>query len=207
MKTSVRKMYGLPHMCLLFLLLAVVAALTLCAVGAGAGLGVMLRRSLPKEAPSPLKPLGEPGGTKYSGDTAVQEVPPVVTNLAAPEGSWVRVQVSIVFDRKALQKPEAAAAEIGGDILGFMRTLTAAQISGASGLQHLREDLTERAAIRSGGLVRELILQSVVVQRGNTSLPSGFSFCLRQRQRRRFQISARCSRKVAERSRAGLFRL
>ncbi len=148
----------------IFVWLAIVAALTLLAVATGAGLGVILRKPVPKETPSPLKPLGEPGGTIYSGDTAVQEVPPVVTNLAGPEGSWVRVQVSIVFDRKALQKPEAAAAEIGGDILGFMRTLTPAQISGAGGLQHLREDLTERAAIRSGGVVREVILQSVVVQ-------------------------------------------
>jgi flagellar protein FliL len=146
----------------LFVWLAIVAALTLCAVGAGAGLGFVLRTTVPKEAPSPLKPLGEPGGTKYSGGEAVQEVPPIVTNLA--DASWVRVQASIVFDRKALQKPEAAAAEIGEDILGFMRTLTPAQISGASGLQHLREDLNERAAIRSGGLVREVILQSVVVQ-------------------------------------------
>lgn len=148
----------------LFVWLAVVAALTLCAVGAGAGLGIVLQSSVPKEARTPVKPLGEPDGAIYGGDIAVQEVPPIVTNLAGPEGSWVRLQVSIVFDRKALPKPAAAAAEIGQDILGFMRTLTPAQISGASGLQHLREDLTERAAIRSGGLVRELILQSVVVQ-------------------------------------------
>ena len=45
-----------------------------------------------------------------------------------------------------------------------MRTLTLAQIAGASGLQHLREDLNERAAIRSDGRVRELILQTLVVQ-------------------------------------------
>jgi flagellar FliL protein len=153
-----------PAMPSLFVWLAIVTALTLCAVGAGAGLGIMLRSTSPKGAATPLKPLGEPDGATYSGDTAVQEVPPIVTNLAGPEGSWVRVQASIVFDRKRLLKPEAAAAEIGEDILGFMRTLTPAQISGASGLQHLREDLTERASIRSGGLVRELILQSVVVQ-------------------------------------------
>jgi flagellar protein FliL len=148
----------------LFVWLAIVAALTLCAGMAGAGLGVGLRRTLPKETPNVLDPLGEPGPAKYGGDTAIQELPAIITNLSGPEGSWVRVQASIVFDRKILKKPEAAAAEIGDDIMGFMRTLTPAQISGASGLQHLREDLNERAAIRSGGLVRELVLQSVVVQ-------------------------------------------
>jgi flagellar protein FliL len=148
----------------LFVWLTIVAALTLCAGMAGAGLGVGLRRTLPKETPTVLEPLGGPGPAKYGGDTAVQELPPIITNLSGPEGSWVRVQASIVFDRKILKKPEAAAPEIGDDIMGFMRTLTPAQISGASGLQHLREDLNERAAIRSGGLVRELVLQSVVVQ-------------------------------------------
>jgi flagellar protein FliL len=42
--------------------------------------------------------------------------------------------------------------------------VTLAEIGGASGLQHLREDLTERAVIRSQGHVHELILQTLVVQ-------------------------------------------
>ena len=144
--------------------IVIVAALTLCAGMAGAGLGIGLRRTVSKEPPSFLKPLGELGSSKYGDDTAIQEVPAIITNLSGPDGRWVRVHASIVFDRKMLKKPEALAAEIGDDIMGFMRTLTPAQISGASGLQHLREDLNERAAIRSGGLVRELVLQSVVVQ-------------------------------------------
>jgi flagellar FliL protein len=65
---------------------------------------------------------------------------------------------------KAVPKPDLLAAEIGEDLLGFMRTLSVAQIGGASGLQHLREDLNERASTRSEGLVRELIVQTLVVQ-------------------------------------------
>ena len=76
----------------------------------------------------------------------------------------MRVQASIVFDSKAVSKPNVIAAEVGEDILGFMRTLSETQLGGASGLQHLREDLNERASIRSGGLVRELIIQTLVVQ-------------------------------------------
>ncbi|MCI0734738.1 MAG: flagellar basal body-associated FliL family protein [Beijerinckiaceae bacterium] len=148
----------------LLMWLCVMAVLTICAVAAGAGLGLAFGRTVPKESPPAAMPPSDAGGMKYGGETAVQEVPPVITNLAGQDTTWVRVQTSIVFDRKALQKPETVAAEIGDDILAFMRTLSLAQISGASGLQHLREDLNERAAIRSGGLVRELILQSVVVQ-------------------------------------------
>ncbi len=39
-----------------------------------------------------------------------------------------------------------------------------AQVEGASGLQHLREDLNERAVLRSKGAIRELIVESLVVQ-------------------------------------------
>ena len=56
------------------------------------------------------------------------------------------------------------AAQIAEDILAYMKTVTVAQIGGASGLQHLREDLNERASIRSDGHVREFIIQTVVVQ-------------------------------------------
>jgi hypothetical protein len=103
----------------LFVWLAIVAALTLCAGMAGTGLGVGLRRTLPKETPNVLERLGEPGPAKYGGDTAIQALPAIITNLSGPEGSWVRVQASIVFDRKILKKPEAAAAEIGDDIAAW----------------------------------------------------------------------------------------
>ncbi len=56
------------------------------------------------------------------------------------------------------------AGEITGDVLAFLRTLTLSQIEGASGLRQLREDLNERVAIRSSGRVRELIIQTLVVQ-------------------------------------------
>ncbi len=144
--------------------LGVMVALTLGAAAAGTCLGLQIGGTQNKDVPGAAKPPGAAGGMKYGGDTALRELPPVIANLAEPGGAWVRVQASIVFDSKAVQRPDLVAAEIGEDILGFMRTLSLAQIGGASGLQHLREDLNERASIRSGGLVRELILQTLVVQ-------------------------------------------
>ena len=38
------------------------------------------------------------------------------------------------------------------------------QIEGANGFQNLREDLNERARVRSGGRVREVVIQSLVVE-------------------------------------------
>jgi flagellar protein FliL len=144
--------------------LGVMAALTLGAAGAGIGLGIVLGETGNKDSASAAKPADSGSDTKYSGDTGLRELPPIITNLAEPSDAWVRVQASIVFDSKAVPKPDVIAAEIGEDILGFLRTLSVAQIGGASGLQHLREDLKERASIRSGGLVRELIIQTLVVQ-------------------------------------------
>ena len=48
--------------------------------------------------------------------------------------------------------------------MAYLRTLSLSRIQGASGLQHLREDLNERVVLRSKGLVRELIVETLVVQ-------------------------------------------
>lgn len=132
------------------------------------GLGVILGQHIAGTVRKALlnsehsaSPTAQP---KYSGDIELRELPPIIANLADPADAWVRLQASIVFDSKAMLKPDMMAAQIAEDILGFMRTVSLAQIGGASGLQHLREDLNERAAIRSEGQVRELILQTLVVQ-------------------------------------------
>jgi flagellar FliL protein len=92
------------------------------------------------------------------------DLPPVVTNLAAPSEVWVRVEASLIFEGKTLPHGEALAGEIAGDILAFMRTVTLPQIQGVAGLQHLRQDLAERVATRSEGKVREIVIRSLVVQ-------------------------------------------
>ena len=50
------------------------------------------------------------------------------------------------------------------DIVSVLHTMTLAQIEGASGLQHLREDLSARAATRSDGHAKEIVLHSLVVE-------------------------------------------
>ena len=58
------------------------------------------------------------------------DLPPVVTNLAAPPDIWVRIEGTILFEGKTLPHGEALAGEIAGDILAFMRTQTLAADSG-----------------------------------------------------------------------------
>ena len=56
------------------------------------------------------------------------------------------------------------AAQISDDLVAFAKTLTLSQLQGASGLQNLRDDLNERAAVRSQGKVREVVIETLVVQ-------------------------------------------
>jgi flagellar FliL protein len=69
-----------------------------------------------------------------------------------------------VFDPRALPHPEAVAGKIGEDLLAYLRTASLKQLEGPVGLQSIREDFNERAAIRSEGKVRELVIRTLVVQ-------------------------------------------
>ncbi|KQT53592.1 MULTISPECIES: flagellar basal body-associated FliL family protein [Methylobacteriaceae] len=139
---------------------------TLVAVGTGGGLGVYLLGNVEKsvdlkkrdEADKAVKVLN------YTGDLSLRSVGSAVTNLAEPADAWVRIESSIVFKTGTLPNPDVTLAEIRADAVAYLRTMSLAQIEGASGLQHLREDLNERVAIRTKGAVRELIVESLVVQ-------------------------------------------
>jgi len=100
----------------------------------------------------------------YGGTISVKELPSIVTNLAAPEHVMIRLQAAILFDAKAVQNPDVLGKQIADDILAFLTTASESQIEGASGLQHLREDLNDRAKVRSEGRVLELIIETLVVQ-------------------------------------------
>lgn len=101
---------------------------------------------------------------KYSGDTVVKPLDAVVTNLASPANVWVRLEASMVFKNGALDNPEVTGAELRQDMLAYLRTVNIAQLEGPSALQHLLEDLDERAAVRTNGRVSELVIQTLVLQ-------------------------------------------
>lgn len=94
----------------------------------------------------------------------VKELPTIVTNLSQPETSWIRLQAAIVYDAKEVPHPEKLIAEIMSDITAFLRNVTLSSLEGSDGLRRLQEDLTERAAIRSERKVREVIIETMVVQ-------------------------------------------
>ena len=96
--------------------------------------------------------------------STIFDLPPIVTNLGAPQDTWIRLEGSIIFDPKTLPHPEAVAGQIGDDILAYLRTVSLHQLEGPIGLENIRQDLNERAAIRSGGKVRAFVIRTLVVQ-------------------------------------------
>lgn len=144
--------------------LGMMALMTVVAVSVGGSLGIVLVGQTTSAVEELQHPPPADFSPKYGSDMSLLDLPPIITNLADPATAWIRLQAAIVYDNKAVAKPDMLAAEIGEDVLAYMKTVTLAQIGGASGLDHLREDLNERAAIRSEGHVRELIIQTVVVQ-------------------------------------------
>jgi flagellar FliL protein len=94
----------------------------------------------------------------------VVALPPVVAPLKAPAEVWVRFEGAIVVD--AMPAPEAAllASRVAADTLAYFSTQSLPDLEGGAGLNGVREDLLERARLRSDGKVRELLVTTLVAQ-------------------------------------------
>jgi flagellar FliL protein len=145
-------------------LILTLAGLTVLGAAGGGLVGTMIvakvRGSMAAAPPPPASVFK----SAFADDIVIRELAPIVTNLAQPEGTKVRLQASILFNKKEVEAPTVIAAQITDDLIGYLKTLSIAQLQGGSGLQSLREDLNERVAIRSEGHVRELIIETLVVQ-------------------------------------------
>jgi flagellar FliL protein len=94
----------------------------------------------------------------------LKQLTPIVTNLAAPGSSLVRLEASILYDAKGVAHPDVLMAELTSDTVAYLRSVPLSSLEGAEGLRRLHEDLSDRVATRSEGHVRQLIIESLVVQ-------------------------------------------
>jgi flagellar FliL protein len=150
-------------------LLSLVVAMLITTVISGVGGGVfgLYANGKSNHAPEPSKKTPKHADdTKrpFSGDVNLKSLASIVTNLGGPRGTWVRLEAAIVLGPDAAKEEGLLAGRISEDIIAFLRTVPLAQIEGANGFQNLREDLNDRARIRSEGKVREVIIQSLIVE-------------------------------------------
>ncbi|MDR3462900.1 MAG: flagellar basal body-associated FliL family protein [Beijerinckiaceae bacterium] len=145
-------------------LILTLVGLTVLGAAGGGLVGTMIIAKVRGSMAAAPPPSAAPAKSEFADDIVIRELSPIVTNLAQPEGAKVRLQASILFNKKEVASPTVVAAQITDDLIGYLKTLTIVQLQGGSGLQSLREDLNERVAIRSEGHVRELIIETLVVQ-------------------------------------------
>lgn len=145
-------------------LIVAMVVVTLLAAGGGGGVGIFLYSKIETAAKEKATAKEEKPVPEYAGNLTVKTVPPVLTNLASPSNVLLRIEASLIFDGAAPDDADALSTQISGDAMAYLRTVSLRQIEGASGLLHLREDLTERARIRSEGRVREFVIQGLAVE-------------------------------------------
>lgn len=136
--------------------------LTILAVAAGLGLGIHLVRYA-QVADASKQQNAAASDESNLRTSRLYRLKPIVTNLSEPANVWLRLDAAIVFADE-MPNSEVVSAKISEDLLAFLKTLKVGQLEGATQLQHLREDLKDRVAIRSGGDVKDLIIESLVVQ-------------------------------------------
>lgn len=151
--------------------IAMLMAVTVAAVGMGWMSGGYLKAAQGPDvvpAASATQAKHTEGGKAESGNAhgaagalTLVALAPITTNLASPADMWIRLEVSVVYDAP---QPPALAEQIQQDLMAFVRTLKMHQIEGASGYQHLKADLEERAAIRGGGHVKQVLIRTLLLE-------------------------------------------
>ncbi|MBN9071589.1 MAG: flagellar basal body-associated FliL family protein [Rhizobiales bacterium] len=164
--------------------IAVLLVLTAAAAGGAWFAGGLMRKDgaspPPSAAAEPAAPAGhgeaaegavESGhgeaaaghdGAKAAGGPSIVPLAPIMTNLAQPSDTWLRMELAVVFDKTPADP--RLAENIQQDLLAYVRTLKLHQIEGPSAFQQLRADLDERAAIRSDGLATQVLIRTLMLE-------------------------------------------
>lgn len=104
---------------------------------------------------------GTPAGS--ASGVIVKTVPTILTNLGGERQSWIKLDLQALL-LPDTPTPDALVATLSQDVLAYLRTVSHAQILGASGMQALREDLDQIAHVRSKGKSRGLLIRTLVIE-------------------------------------------
>jgi len=140
---------------------------TVAAAAAGGIFGLQVHALIEKsrkQTDSTSEIASEDVKPAFSEAADIRNLPPVITNLAGPQRAWVRIEASIALAGESSPEDDLLAAKIAEDLVAFLRTISVTDIEGASGFQHLREDLVDRVRVRSGGRARDLVIHTFIIE-------------------------------------------
>ena len=144
---------------------------TLLAAAGGGGFGFFLYQQFsapPKKAAAAVHPaaLANAGKPEEEAEPIIRNViplNPIVVNLAEPADAWLRIEATVVIEGMK-EGADALALRITEDLTAYLKTSTLTQFEGPSGFQSLREDLVDRAKIRDGQHVKDLVIHGIVLE-------------------------------------------
>ena len=79
-----------------------------------------------------------------------------------PDTIWIRLELSLLFEKEP-EDPDLPLT-IQQDIMAYVRTVKLVQVQGASGYQHFKSDILERARIRSKGIVKDVLVRTMIFE-------------------------------------------
>lgn len=155
----------------------VVAAL----LGVGSGFAfssMMMPPAQPAEKPETAKPhaptSGDAGSAKkpdqiFAADPKeaaahVVALEPVVVKLSEPRKGWVRLELSVVFAAPSKDDRSKLLKEMSQDLAAYLLTLDLSDLSSASAVEFMRDDLADIVKVRSKGQTRGILLKSLMVE-------------------------------------------
>ncbi len=94
----------------------------------------------------------------------IRQLSPIITNLASPKDTWMRIEVSIVINPEAKAEQDLIAVKSSDQIMAFLRTVDLAQVEGPSGYLHFREDINDLVRESSDNKVAQVLISSMVVE-------------------------------------------
>lgn len=140
--------------------------LTLVAAAAGGVFGLFLSPHLNSDPSHPQTvdvQTAEESRPAIATGSRLVDLAPLVTNLAEPRDVWMRIEASILVEDVS-DRDDILSRQVSEDIVAYLKTTTLAEFEGPSGFQNLREDLMDRARVRYGEQVKDLIIHGIVVE-------------------------------------------
>lgn len=162
----------------------IAALLVLVFAGAGAGysLSLLMPAAAPKSEASnsnasrkvreqeEAKASGANGAAQLSKPESgaakeqLMALEPILVTLAGSKGNRLRIEVAAILAAGSKSDHGVLMREMTEDLMVFLRTITLAQVETATGLEYLREDMSELVQLRSRGLARGLVIKALIVE-------------------------------------------